>query len=100
MCNTLMCQLGYQTVTALSGVPYRDLEHHAGQPDVSDYGVLAIAGATNSSFSSAAASGMQLIKSSLRSSSTGEGYSPQAVRINMGSMLEFTPITLVFQDLR
>jgi hypothetical protein len=53
------------------------------------------AGATNS-FSS----GLHLIKSAFRSSDPGEVFSPRAVRIIMDGGLDFTPITLVFQDLR
>jgi hypothetical protein len=53
------------------------------------------AGATNS-FSSS----LHLIKSAFRSSDPGEVFSPRAVRINMDGGLDFTPITLVFQDLR
>jgi hypothetical protein len=56
---------------------------------------MSYAGATNS-FSS----GLHLIKSAFRSSDPGEVFSPRAVRINMDGGLDFTPITLVFQDLR
>lgn len=52
-------------------------------------------GATNS-FSS----GLHLIKSAFRPSDPGEVFSPRAVRINMDGGLDFTPITLVFQELR
>ncbi|WIA42005.1 hypothetical protein OEZ86_009302 [Tetradesmus obliquus] len=91
------------TASSLSGSP----RHYNGGAAAGDNGSTysrgsheggwraSLAGATNS-FSS----GLHLVKSAFRPSDPGEVFSPRAVRINMDGGLDFTPITLVFQELR